>query len=286
MPETIESFVNKLQTEGVEAGQAAADKIRTEAQQQAEQIIKTAQQQADAIITDAKDQAQANLDRNAAELKLAARDTLLRLRGTLSKILQTVLTKRTESQLADPDFLKSLIQEVVTQYARADSTGVQDITINLSEEHRRQLLTRDNLRTGRQREPLDRPLEPGFGVVQMPRSQEHAPGSQVRVEPNRVDDHEQEHQHPRRSDQQHRPPTLGFGQSRRPDDGHDQQPDARHLQQRDQAELPFERADPFLQSIGAHSGYPVAGYRSATGASSPNRPSSSSGRTSRVASRQ
>ena len=139
MPETIDTFVNKLQTEGVEAGQAAADKIRTEAQQQAEQIIKTAQQQADAIITDAKDQAQANLDRNAAELKLAARDTLLRLRGTLSKILQTVLTKRTESQLADPDFLKSLIQEVVTQYARADSTGVQDITINLSEEHRRQL---------------------------------------------------------------------------------------------------------------------------------------------------
>ena len=139
MPETIESFVNKLQTEGVQAGQAAAEKILAEAQQQAQQVVRKAHEQADVIIADAKEQAQVTLDRNQAEMKLAARDTLLRLRGTLSKILQTVLTKRTESQLADPDFLKSLIQEIVTQYARADSTGVKDITINLSEEHRRQL---------------------------------------------------------------------------------------------------------------------------------------------------
>ena len=39
MGETIEAFIEKLQTDGVEAGQEAADKIRNEAEQQANQIV-------------------------------------------------------------------------------------------------------------------------------------------------------------------------------------------------------------------------------------------------------
>jgi len=44
MPESIESFVKKLQSEGVDAGKKAAEKIIKEARQEAEKIFAQAKQ--------------------------------------------------------------------------------------------------------------------------------------------------------------------------------------------------------------------------------------------------
>jgi vacuolar-type H+-ATPase subunit E/Vma4 len=139
MADTIESFVKTLQVEGVQAGEAAAEEIRTEAEQQAQQILKQAQEQAKAIITDAQAQADSQLARYQGELKMAVRDAVLRLHETLSKSLEGVFTCPVEAHLSDTDFLKPLLHEIVTQYARADCEGSGEIQINVGPEMHRQL---------------------------------------------------------------------------------------------------------------------------------------------------
>ena len=58
MAESIESFVAKLQAEGVQAGKDAAEKIREEARQQAREIVQHARSEADKIIAEARSQAE------------------------------------------------------------------------------------------------------------------------------------------------------------------------------------------------------------------------------------
>ena len=99
MAESIESFVAKLQSEGVQAGEEAAAKIRTAAQEQAEQIVQEARQQAEKIITDAQTEAESTWAKSQNELKLAARDAAMRLRDTLTKALRMVLVGPIEEQL-------------------------------------------------------------------------------------------------------------------------------------------------------------------------------------------
>ena len=140
MAETIESFVAKLQEEGVQAGQQAAEKLRAEAEKQAEEIVKTARREAEKIAADAKAQAENIMSRSKTELALAARDAVLRLRETLNRALQAVLTRAAESKLKDAKFLGELLHEMVMLYAKADIEGSSGIKINVCPEIRQKLI--------------------------------------------------------------------------------------------------------------------------------------------------
>ena len=83
MPESIESFVKKLQDEGVNAGKEAAEKIRNEAKLEADNMIADAKAEADQILAKARDNAGKQLHRMQTELELAARDVILKLRETI-----------------------------------------------------------------------------------------------------------------------------------------------------------------------------------------------------------
>ena len=139
MADTIEIFVKKLQSEGVEAGQAAAEEIRQKAEQQAEQIVKNAQEQGEKIISDAKAHAESQLAQYQSELKMAARDATLRLRETLTKSLNMVLGGPVKENLTNADFLKQLLHDIVMQYAQADCEQSCEIVINVNPEMHRQL---------------------------------------------------------------------------------------------------------------------------------------------------
>jgi len=140
MADTIESFVKTLQTEGVEAGQAAAEEIRSEAEQQAQQILKQAQEQAESIISDAQAKADSQAARHQKELNMAVRDAVLRLHEALTRSLEGVLTCPVEAHLSNSDFLKPLLHDIVMQYARADSKGHGEIRIDVSPEMYKQLV--------------------------------------------------------------------------------------------------------------------------------------------------
>lgn len=139
MADTIESFVKTLQTEGVEAGQSAAEKIRNEAEQKAQEILKQARNQAESIVADAKAEADSQAARHQKELNMAVRDAVLRLHEALNRSLEGVLTCPVEAHLSNSDFLKPMLHDIVMQYARADSESQGEININLSPDMYRQL---------------------------------------------------------------------------------------------------------------------------------------------------
>jgi V/A-type H+/Na+-transporting ATPase subunit E len=140
MAETIESFVAKLQEEGVQAGEAQAATLREEARKHAEKTIAEAKQQAEKILQDARKEADATLDRSRTELNLAARDTVLKLRDALSRALQAVIRQGSEQALDDLSFLGQVLHEVVESYAKSDREGTDQIRISVKPELRDKLV--------------------------------------------------------------------------------------------------------------------------------------------------
>lgn len=138
MAETIESFVAKIRTEGVEQGKQEAEQLRNKAQKDAEQIINEARGLAEKIIADANVEAAGIMARSRTELELAARDATLKLRESLERAAKAVLAGQVETQLGDAEFLKELIQAVVTRYIEADIHG--SAIISISPEMRKQLV--------------------------------------------------------------------------------------------------------------------------------------------------
>ena len=139
MAETIESFVAKLQSEGVQAGEDAARRIRGDAEREAEAIAERARQQAAAVVADAERQATEILTRGKTQLDLAARDTVLRLRDALNRALGAVVARGSEARLKDTGFLKDLLRELIVLYAQRDSAGGTDIKVNVAPEARNAL---------------------------------------------------------------------------------------------------------------------------------------------------
>ena len=80
MPTNIESFVKTLESEGVDAGRKAAQKIEAEAKDKAESIISEANETSDQIIAEAQAEAEKVKARMNSSLELATRDAILSLR--------------------------------------------------------------------------------------------------------------------------------------------------------------------------------------------------------------
>lgn len=139
MPGSIESFIKKLQAEGVDAGKEAAEKIRKEADKAAEEIIADAQNEANKIVAKAKEDAEWTLSRAQTQLEMAIRDTILKLRKSLSDILSALLIQRIEEKLSEADYLGEIVREVIVAYARADAGQQTPIEINVSQKMRDKL---------------------------------------------------------------------------------------------------------------------------------------------------
>ncbi len=140
MPETIESFVARLQAEGIQAGREAAEKLLAEAKTRAEEVISDAYRQAESIKAAAEKDAADRMARTQTELALASRDAVLRLRDALSQAIQTVLAAGARSHVTDAGFLREIIRELVLTYAKADMEGRGTIDINVNPETRDQLV--------------------------------------------------------------------------------------------------------------------------------------------------
>ncbi|NLW87506.1 MAG: hypothetical protein GXY38_11590 [Planctomycetes bacterium] len=139
MADTIEAFVSRLQTQGLEQGKKAAEQIKADADAQAQQIIRKAQDEARKIVQDAEAQAKAVKTRTSAELELAARDTQLRLRDALVKSIEAVIRRGAEEKLRNREFLSGVIHELILAYAHADIEG-KVMEIHVDEPTRHQLV--------------------------------------------------------------------------------------------------------------------------------------------------
>jgi len=152
MAETIESFVQKLQADGVQAGQQEAEKIRQAARQQADETLRQAKQEAEKIVAEARAQAEDTLARSRTELQLAARDAALKLRDALSRALEAVLTHGARDRLTDVSFLGQVLHDLVMLYARSQLAGeTEPLILNVPPEMRDKLKQWALAEVGRER---------------------------------------------------------------------------------------------------------------------------------------
>ncbi len=161
MAETIEEFVARIQTDGVEAGQKQADQLLATARAQAEQVLADARAQGDRILADARAAAAAEKDRSQTELRLAARDTVLKLRRTLVHAVERVLAQAAEAKLTDKDFVADAIQRLVEAYSAADA-GAATARVAVAPELQKQLADWALQQVARPGEP---PAKGGFDLV-------------------------------------------------------------------------------------------------------------------------
>ena len=136
MTESLESFVKKLQSEGVDAGKEAAEEIKKEATLEAEKILADAKEEAEKIVAKAKNGADKQISRAQTELELAVRDALLKLRESLGNVLSSLLMQRTEKKLSEPEYIGEIIREVITTYAKADAGLKSPVEVNISKKTR------------------------------------------------------------------------------------------------------------------------------------------------------
>lgn len=104
--EKIQELTEKILREGVEKGQAEADRIIQEAKQQAEKILQDARQQAEDIAAQAQKKA-AETDANTRnELKMYTGQALSALKSEVTNVLTDGVVKEAVAGLAaNPDFL-------------------------------------------------------------------------------------------------------------------------------------------------------------------------------------
>ncbi len=141
MPTNIESFVETLQAEGVDAGKKAAKKIKTEAQGQADQIIAQAKATAEQVIADAQTEAEQIQSRMDSSLELATRDTLILLREKLGELLNALLKQQVEKELSTEETLSSIMREVILAYSKPATDTETTAEIHVPKELQSRLLT-------------------------------------------------------------------------------------------------------------------------------------------------
>ena len=139
MADTIEAFVNKLQNDGVEAGRKEAERIISEANENAAGIISDAEAKAGKIIEDANSKAESIKNKTRTELTMASRDALLKLQDAVVRGISAVLAGPVEENLDDKDFLAGVIQQAVTQYAEALARNDIEVEINVKQDMRDKL---------------------------------------------------------------------------------------------------------------------------------------------------
>jgi len=109
---TIESFVERLKQDGIDAGRKEAERIIAEVEAKAQATLVEAEAVARQRLLEAETQAQRLQEQVKGELALAARDVEARLRERLQRSMAALLHQTTRTALADPQVLAQAIAEV------------------------------------------------------------------------------------------------------------------------------------------------------------------------------
>ncbi|HSD61984.1 MAG TPA: hypothetical protein VLC55_14115 [Burkholderiales bacterium] len=108
----VEALIERLREQGVEAGRSEADAIVTEARRRAAQLVHEAEAQAAQRVEAARKEARALQTGGEEALRIAMRDTVLRLKVELSERFSAEVRRLIAVAMDQETFLKQLILEV------------------------------------------------------------------------------------------------------------------------------------------------------------------------------
>ncbi len=113
MSEDLQGLLEKINRDGVEKANAAAAKIVAEAKAKAAEIVKTANEEASKAKADAEKAAAAYAGRAAETVKQAARDTVLKVEGAVTALLEKLLLENVDKALGDEKTAAALAADAV-----------------------------------------------------------------------------------------------------------------------------------------------------------------------------
>lgn len=117
MPATIQEFVQQLRTEGVEAGRTEAQKIIDEANASAQQILAQARAEGETAKAALVTEGQRLKDKRLAELTLACRDLVLRVKDNLKQSVEFAARAKVDAHARDPEFVKAALLALIQEHA-------------------------------------------------------------------------------------------------------------------------------------------------------------------------
>ncbi len=127
--EKIQELTEKILREGVEKGQAEADRIIQQAKEQAEQILQEARQQAQEITVQAQKKADETAANTRSELKMYTAQALSALKSEVTNVLTDGVVKEAVSGLtSSSDFLGQFAIALAEKW-----TGSEPVVISSSE---------------------------------------------------------------------------------------------------------------------------------------------------------
>ena len=117
----LDRLIGALKEEGVKKGEQEADRIVANAKKEAAEIVEGARTEADAIVGEAHAKSQVTLERLEQQLSLALRDFLLKAKVQLEDLIALKpLRERAAKAFSDPEFIKKLVYEIISSYAKRE----------------------------------------------------------------------------------------------------------------------------------------------------------------------
>jgi len=121
----LAGFIAQLRQDGVDAGAAEGQRLVAEAKSQVATLLAEARAEAERIKAEAEASAEQSRERGRADLELACRDAVGRLRERLNAILRRALAAGAEKALADP----GVVGQAVVEIARGAGKRLESVEI-------------------------------------------------------------------------------------------------------------------------------------------------------------
>ncbi|WP_170789892.1 hypothetical protein [Ruegeria lacuscaerulensis] len=119
----VDALIDKLRSDGVAAGQADADKLRSEAKAEAAKILADAKREADEYQKKARTESDNYRAAGEEALNTAMRDAVLTMKAGLTDRFREDVERLVTKEMADPEMLKQMILEVVGRGAEGAKLG-------------------------------------------------------------------------------------------------------------------------------------------------------------------
>jgi V/A-type H+-transporting ATPase subunit E len=116
----VEALIERLRDEGVAAGQRSADELIAAAEQRAGRIVADAESRAAQMLDEARRKIEAERQGGEDALRIAMRDTVLRMKAELTDRFSDEVERLIATELHQEAFLEKLILEVAAK-AREES---------------------------------------------------------------------------------------------------------------------------------------------------------------------
>lgn len=142
MAEELQSLIEKINRDGVEKAAAESEKIISSAKEQAAAIIKAAKEEAARYAVAAEADAKASAERAQETLRQAARDAVISVEGSVTRLLEKILASNVNAALSDPATAAAIAGEAVRDVV---ASGEISAAPKIAEALKAQLAAKANL---------------------------------------------------------------------------------------------------------------------------------------------